>query len=776
MRHERQWAKACALLGALGAIAVLPATVVATGSNTGPHSSDIEVSKTAIKAVTAGETTTITWKVIVANDGGRDLEQVTLHDPGVDFGPPVSSFDTHCTDKRPKDDKSTNEHHNASPCADDMTLLQEHETLTYTGTQVMAKACGWIKNTVVVTAEDMISGRIYGRQKPTLEASATAKIFLECADFEVLKRAKESTYNRGETITWIVTVKNTGNVALSNPVLTDPGVTFGSPSSNHPANTYTSAKSARTAKGVTSNPPSCETRRSSKSRPSTKPECEDDDPKCKDIRYSSKSSAPREKCTKDDGVLKPGETLTFLGTQTADTCGVVSNTVTVTVTSRPGKGHGDDKAKGDDTYASSKAMAGPRKKAVGTTKKYTPKPGEKPKDKPKDRPHTPPMPAVEITKTSAPATTFVLCDVVVTKTAAVQFTRTFDWSIVKTVDSPTFNVAPGASATASYTVTATKSAAKDTGFTVSGSITVKNPYPTALPVTVTDHLTPAQGRACVVTNPVASIDAGGTASFTYSCALGDTAPPAGTTNTATASFTVNGQPMTASGMAAVTVGNPTAVVNDSVSVTDTLNDVGGALFGPVSTTTTKTYTRMLAAPATAPNCIDYTNVATVILDANVTKATAPVVVRVCAVSGTTPLPPVGIVGTPVQPPSLRVTKAGPATATAGRLVTYRITVSNRGAGEALAVMLRDVLPRGFSVPGKVAGGSVDKGAVRWDLGTLAAGESRTVKVTFRLDRGIKGRRCNTAIATPSNGASASGTRCTRIARVAGVARDPRVTG
>ncbi len=777
--NVRRWAKACALLVALGATVALPATVLASGSETDPHSSDIKVSKKAVKAETAGETTTITWKVVVTNDGKRDLGNITLVDPDVDFGDPASSFDEHCAAKPDEDDKSDHTNSsNGSSCVDDPTLLQKHETLTYTGTQAMAKTCGWVRNTVKVTAEETASAKVAEQQSAAIEASATAKIFLRCPDFEVTKVAKASSYNQGATIEWIVTVTNTGNMPLSNPVLTDPGVTFGPPSSNMPTGSAKHAKSVRTPRSST-----CEKKNSSKSPTSAKDDCKDnDDPECKDDdrNHSSKSLSKNDHCVKDDGVLTPGETLTYVGTQAANACGVVSNTVTVTVKSRPGKARGGDKARdGDAKYESSKTKAGARKKAVVKRskkhKRNTPKPG----DKPKDKPHMPPMPAVELTKTSVPATTFVVCEVVVTKTANVEFTRTFDWTITKSVDSTRFNVAPGGSATATYTVTATKSAPTDTGFKVAGSITVKSPYPTALPVTVTDQLDPALGT-CTVAGSVASVPANGMTSFSYSCDVGN-AKPTGT-NTATAAFTVNGQPTSASGSAAVVVGDPTTVVNDSVTVTDAFSDrpIQTLFEGPISKTTTTTYMRSLTGPATT-GCLDYDNVATMALD-GASRTAGPITVTVCATlpPGTPQQPPPTVIGgpTPVPPvpsPRLRVTKTGPATAIAGQLVTYRITVSNRGTADALGVVLRDVVPSGFSVFGKVRGASVSTGAVRWRIGTLAPGQSRTVRATFRIDRTISGRRCNLAIATPSNGVVAKTTRCTRVS-IAGATRIPGVTG
>jgi uncharacterized repeat protein (TIGR01451 family) len=132
-----------------------------------------------------------------------------------------------------------------------------------------------------------------------------------------------------------------------------------------------------------------------------------------------------------------------------------------------------------------------------------------------------------------------------------------------------------------------------------------------------------------------------------------------------------------------------------------------------------------------------TRVITVTTDGGVSTSTPPVVVKVCAVTGVvgqdppvatgtgTPVgagvttPAATPIGTPVVSPNLRVVKTGPAAAIAGQLVTYRITVRNRGTGEARGVVLRDVLPKSFSVFGRVKGASVSKGAVRWNVGTLA---------------------------------------------------------
>lgn len=73
------------------------------------------------------------------------------------------------------------------------------------------------------------------------------------------------------------------------------------------------------------------------------------------------------------------------------------------------------------------------------------------------------------------------------------------------------------------------------------------------------------------------------------------------------------------------------------------------------------------------------------------------------------------------------------------------------------------------------GASFARGRVTWNIGTLAAGRSRTVTVTLRTDRSIGGKRCNTATATATNAGSVRDSSCVRVRAVAGAVRPP-VTG
>ena len=68
----------------------------------------------------------------------------------------------------------------------------------------------------------------------------------------------------------------------------------------------------------------------------------------------------------------------------------------------------------------------------------------------------------------------------VSKTATTSFTRDHDWKVSKTNDTTgTVNVAPGEPYKVNYEVTAETNGYADSGFAVSGNITVKNPHPTA---------------------------------------------------------------------------------------------------------------------------------------------------------------------------------------------------------------------------------------------------------------------------------------------------------
>ena len=184
----------------------------------------------------------------------------------------------------------------------------------------------------------------------------------------------------------------------------------------------------------------------------------------------------------------------------------------------------------------------------------------------------------------------------------------------------------------------------------------------------------------------------------------------------------------------------------------------------------------MAVPATG--CLTYPNVATVTSAQEFTRE-ASAQVEACRtppppVPPTTPTPP-QVIG--VQSASLAVTKRGPRLARAGTVVTYAITVRNTNpTNAAVSVVVSDLLPVGYSVAQRPKGTKFLKGRLVWNLGTLAAGASKTVKVKIRLDRSAAGTRCNTGVASAGNAPTVRARACTRVLAVLGAARLPIVTG
>ena len=90
----------------------------------------------------------------------------------------------------------------------------------------------------------------------------------------------------------------------------------------------------------------------------------------------------------------------------------------------------------------------------------------------------------------------------------------------------------------------------------------------------------------------------------------------------------------------------------------------------------------------------------------------------------------GSATTMVIPGSLTATKTGPETANITDIVNYEITVTNDGEGALTDVTIIDTVPEGLTffsgVPGPTEG-------TTWNLGTLEAGESRSIMVAATAD-------------------------------------------
>ncbi|MGN6726526.1 MAG: CARDB domain-containing protein [Tepidisphaeraceae bacterium] len=109
--------------------------------------------------------------------------------------------------------------------------------------------------------------------------------------------------------------------------------------------------------------------------------------------------------------------------------------------------------------------------------------------------------------------------------------------------------------------------------------------------------------------------------------------------------------------------------------------------------------------------------------------------------------------TTVVSPALRVTTIGPADAMYCDTLSYKITVTNTGSGQAKNVKVEAVLPEGLTV-------NDGRAAVAYDAGTLGAGESRdfaftakaakngnyVIKATASADEGLNSEAASIATA------------------------------
>jgi uncharacterized repeat protein (TIGR01451 family) len=94
--------------------------------------------------------------------------------------------------------------------------------------------------------------------------------------------------------------------------------------------------------------------------------------------------------------------------------------------------------------------------------------------------------------------------------------------------------------------------------------------------------------------------------------------------------------------------------------------------------------------------------------------------------------------------SLRISKTAPARARALSSVRYRITVRNPTRVTVRNAVLRDRIPSGMSLADSSREGDVESGRIRWSLGTLRPGASRTVTVTLFASASVRGTRTNVA--------------------------------
>lgn len=100
---------------------------------------------------------------------------------------------------------------------------------------------------------------------------------------------------------------------------------------------------------------------------------------------------------------------------------------------------------------------------------------------------------------------------------------------------------------------------------------------------------------------------------------------------------------------------------------------------------------------------------------------------------------------PTKAPLLEIHKICPNLRYVGREATFEITVTNRGEGPASNVTVTDVMTGGAQFISADNGGARDGQNIVWRLGSINAGESRTLKATVRCDQ--IGRITNRATAS-----------------------------
>lgn len=228
-------------------------------------------------------------------------------------------------------------------------------------------------------------------------------------------------------------------------------------------------------------------------------------------------------------------------------------------------------------------------------------------------------------------------DLTVSKTATPAFTRTYSWSVVKYCDSPTDSKSSCVITTSSipFNVVVTNTGFTDSGWKVTGTITVHNPndWESVTLTGVTDSVD--DGGVCVVSgNTGQTIPASGDSiGLTYVCTYASAPSPSSGTNTATATWDATAA-STPSGSASGTAGfdfgsvSP-ATVNASVTVKDTFQGVTNTLGTCTVATSPCTFpdTRTITLPTAG--CQSFTNSAAVYGDGNVKLGTASSTATAC---------------------------------------------------------------------------------------------------------------------------------------------------
>ncbi len=182
--------------------------------------------------------------------------------------------------------------------------------------------------------------------------------------------------------------------------------------------------------------------------------------------------------------------------------------------------------------------------------------------------------------------TLVGADLQVSKTANTYFTRKYKWSITKNVDQTKIEQV-GGNATFNYTVSVSHDAGTDSGWQVKGTITVTNPNSVDFTgVNVSDSID-NNGNCSLDSAFDGKVPANSSVYPTYTCTYGSAPSPTSGTNTATVTWSGSfpTPDSSAQNTAAYSFGNPTSVVDDNVTGTDSFDGGSVITLGSATLTT-----------------------------------------------------------------------------------------------------------------------------------------------------------------------------------------------
>lgn len=255
------------------------------------------------------------------------------------------------------------------------------------------------------------------------------------------------------------------------------------------------------------------------------------------------------------------------------------------------------------------------------------------------------------------------------------------------------------------------------------------------------------------------------------------APPAPVTVGSPVSITVAGTPgavvdlVVTSGAATLSAAQVVVPASGSTQVTLTPTAPGAVAVG-ASAQGGVLHRAAHLAGRTRPQDMAYITPQTLSAAATLT-AVAPVVTPPLA----TPPAVVPVAQAPVA--TLGLTKTAPATVRRGRVIVYRLTITNTSAVAARDLVVRDPIPVGTLVTTLPARARLRSGAVVWRLGTLAPGARITVRLVLRTTPVAQGDVLNVAAASAANAAQVKARATTGVLlphKVKPARVQPAVTG